>query len=89
MMELTYISEAQVESTPPSRALLASAPKLVEAATERVADAHYKVQNAALSLLAALAGHLSACLSPHVDAVLRQVLPRLIDKKVLPPSCIL
>lgn len=72
---------AQVDLTPPSRALLAQAPKIVEVAAERVSDAHYKVQQAALTLLASIASHLSACLSPHLDAILRQILPRLVDKK--------
>ena len=72
---------AQVELTPPARTLLAQAPRIVEAAAERVADAHYKVQQAALALLSALASHLAACLSPHLDTVLRQIIPRLVDKK--------
>ena len=77
LVELT----AQVQVTPPSRALLAVAPRVVEVAAERVSDAHYKVQQAGMSLLAAVASHLTACLSPNVDTVLRQILPRLVDKK--------
>ena len=46
-----------------------------------VQDAHYKVQQAALALLSALASNLAACLSPHLETVLRQILPRLVDKK--------
>ena len=116
---------AQVELRgPPARTLLAQAPRIVEAASERVAvcvcvcarvrarvrerecvcilhthtqtraracmcvcvcvcvqDAHYKVQQAALALLSALASNLAACLSPHLETVLRQILPRLVDKK--------
>ena len=77
LLELT----AQVKITPPSRALLSQAPKVVDVAAERVSDAHYKVQQAALSLLLALASHLAACLSPQLDSILRQMLPRLVDKK--------
>jgi len=72
---------AQVQLTPPSRALLSQASKVVDVAADRLSDAHYKVQQAALGLLLALASHLSACLSPHLDGILRQLLPRLVDKK--------
>lgn len=72
---------AQAQMTPPSRAMLSLAPQVVDVAAARVSDAHYKVQQAALALLLALASHLTACLSPQLDAILRQILPRLVDKK--------
>ena len=46
-----------------------------------MADPHYKVQQAALGLLAVLAKCMTASLSSHLDLLLPKVLQKLTDKK--------
>ncbi|EKX48987.1 hypothetical protein GUITHDRAFT_105072 [Guillardia theta CCMP2712] len=70
-----------IVASPSSRALSSAANRIADLISERLGDAHHKVQQAALVLLDAFAAHMPATLAPCLDLVLPRLMQRLCDKK--------
>ncbi len=70
-----------VDSGVGSRSSLQHLGKVADLVGERLGDAHYRVQLAALGLVACLAQHFTASLAPHIENLITRVIQRLTDKR--------
>ena len=70
-----------VDSGVGSRSTLQQLGKVADLVGERLGDAHYRVQLAALGLVACLAQHFTASLAPHIENLITRVIQRLTDKR--------
>ena len=70
-----------IESGAGSKSAIQLLNRIAELVGDRMSDAHYRVQLAALGLVASLAQQFTASFAPHAEHLIARVFQRLTDKK--------